>query len=90
MICDSIKVGKTIEHLFHFVCITATIVTTCWCVYIFDQDNDVCLVDFKQYNEKEEYIYPSFSLVFVNPFIESKLQKYGGGINATTYSLFLE
>ena len=90
MIIESINARKTIEYIFHFACIAATIVTTCWCVYIFYQDNDVCLVDFKQYNEEKEYIYPSFSLIFVNPFIEGRLNNYGDGINTSTYSQFLE
>ena len=47
-------------------------------------------MDFKQYNEEKEYIYPSFSLIFVNPFIDAKLKKYGEGVNARTYSQFLE
>ena len=42
---------KAIEYFFQFACIIAAISTTCWCVYIYSQDKDVCLVDFKQYNE---------------------------------------
>ena len=90
MALASINTKDTFKLIFHFACISATIVATCWCIYIFCQDDDVCLVDFKQYNEKEEYIYPSFSLIFINPFIETKLKKYGDGINTTTYSQFLE
>ena len=81
---------KAIEYFFQFACIIAAVSTTCWCVYIYSQDKDVCLVDFKQYNEEKEYIYPSFSLIFVNPFIDEKLKKYGEGISAKTYSQFLE
>ena len=66
---------KTFETLFHLTCIAATIGTTCWCFYVFILDNDVCLVDFKKYGEEKEYMYPSFALTFVNPFIEEKLKK---------------
>merc|ERR1712223_1751829 len=90
MVVEAVSFKKSIEYFFHIACIVAAISTTSWCVYIFSQDHDVCLVDFKQYNEEKEYIYPSFSLIFVNPFIEEKLKLYGKGINATTYSQFLE
>ena len=72
MVVEAVDFRKSIEYFFHIACIVAAISTTCWCVYIFSQDHDVCLVDFKQYNEEKEYIYPSFSLIFVNPFIEEK------------------
>ena len=84
------RIRKAIEYFFAFVCIAATIATTCWCAYIFYEDHDVSLVDFKQYNEEKEYIYPSYSLVFWNPFKEEKLKSYGDGINTSTYSQFLE
>ena len=90
MAIESINSRKSIQYFFQLVCIVAAVSTTCWCVYIYSQDHDVCLVDFKQYNEEKEYIYPSFSLIFVNPFIEEKLKEYGEGINTTTYSRFLE
>ena len=90
MVVEAVSFKKSIEYFFHIACIVAAISTTSWCVYIFSQDHDVCLVDFKQYNEEKEYIYPSFSLIFVNPFIEEKLKEHGEGINATTYSQFLE
>ena len=90
MVLESINYKKSVENFFHIACIVAAVSLTCWCVYIFSQDNDVCLVDFKQYNEEKEYIYPSFSLIFINPFIEEKLRQHGDGINTTTYSQFLE
>ena len=90
MVLESINFKKSVENFFHIVCIVAAVSLTCWCVSIFFQDHDVCLVDFKQYNEEKEYIYPSFSLIFINPFIEEKLREHGDGINTTTYSQFLE
>jgi hypothetical protein len=87
---ESFNFGKTFETLFHLTCIAATVGTTCWCFYIFLLDNDVCLVDFKKYGEEKEYIYPSFAMVFVNPFIEKKLKRYGENITTASYVSFLQ
>ena len=87
---ESINFYKIFETLFHLICIAATIGTTSWCFYIFILDKDVCLVDFKEFGEEKEYIYPSFSLVFANPFIEGKLKGYGENITTTSYVSFLK
>ena len=81
---------KVFEQFIHIGCVFAAIGTTLWCVYIFFENNDVCLVDFKKYNEKPEYLSPSFSIAFANPFNESKLKLYGTGINTSSYVQFLK
>ena len=87
---ESSTTRKVVEYLFQLACVAGTIGTTSWCLYLFWQNNDVCLVDFKQYNEEIEYISPSFSLAFLNPFVEEKFKKYGEGIDSTSYIQFLE
>ena len=81
---------KLFEQLFHFGCVVAAIGTTLWCVILFFENNDVCLVDFKKYNEEPEYISPSFSIGFANPFNQSMLEMYGKGINTSSYIQFLQ
>ena len=87
---NSLNFRKVFEQFIHIGCVFAAIGTTLWCVYIFFENNDVCLVDFKKYNEKPEYLSPSFSIAFANPFNESKLKLYGTGINTSSYVQFLK
>ena len=75
---------------FNAACILATIGTTCWSIYIFVQNSDVCLVDYISYNLDRNSIYPSISIAVGNPFIKQNLKIYGDNITPTTYSRFLE
>ena len=54
------------------------------------KDEDVSLIEFKTFHEEEEYLYPSTTMCFYNPFIKSKLESYGPGINVTSYSQYLQ
>ena len=54
------------------------------------KDDDVSLVNYKQYHTTTDSIYPSLTLCFNNPFLNDKLEQYGTGINTTTYSNFLK
>ena len=56
----------------------------------FMKDEDVSLIEFKTFHEEEEYLYPSTTMCFYNPFIKSKLESYGPGINVTSYSQYLQ
>ena len=80
---------KTLKYIYQFFCIAATLALAVYGISVFLQDKDVSVLEYKIYNSKPQYLYPSFSLYFRKPFIESKLQKYGKDINSTTYSAFL-
>ena len=56
----------------------------------FIKDEDVSLIKFKFFHEEEEYLYPTTTMCFYNPFIESSLESYGPGINVTSYSQYLQ
>ena len=77
-------------HAFKIACILATIGTTCWSIYIFAQNSDVCLVDYIPYNQDGNSIYPSITIVVGNPFIKENLKVHGENITPALYSQFLE
>ena len=77
-------------RVFHLICSTAAFTLTCWCIYKYMKDDDVSLVNYKQYHTTTDSIYPSLTLCFNNPFLNEKLEQYGTGINTTTYSNFLK
>ena len=54
------------------------------------QDEDVSLISFKTFHDDNDNLYPTTTMCFYNPFIESKLENYGPGINITSYSQYLQ
>ena len=50
-------------------------------------DNDVCLVDFRQFHQSKEDRFPTISLCLKNPFPHSRLNYYG--VNQSLYLDFL-
>ena len=77
------------ELIYDCFCVVCFIGCAIWCIFVYSLNQDTCLVDLKLYNEEPNYLYPSISLLIINPFIEEKLRAYGDGINAVTYSKFL-
>ena len=81
---------RDLNSCFHFICICVTISVVCYCFYQYSLDEDVSLIDFKIFHDDENSLYPTTTLCFYNPFLESELIKYGEGINTTSYSKFLQ
>ena len=78
------------QKFYHTICICATLAMTAWCFLKYCLDKDVSLVAFVTFNHNENNIYPALTICFWNPFLNEKLKTYGDGINATTYSKFLQ
>ena len=81
---------RDLNSCFHFICICVTISVVCYCFYQYSLDEDVSLIDFKIFHDDGNSLYPTTTLCFYNPFLESELIKYGEGINTTSYSKFLQ
>ena len=79
--CNSFK------YVFRFICLCATIIMICFWFYKFIQDDDLCIVDYKEYLETEDDVFPVMSLCFPPSFYEDKLAKYG--VNSTIYHKYL-
>ena len=56
----------------------------------FVKDEDVSLISFRTFHQEEDNLYPTTTLCFYNPFLQTQLEKYGPGINITSYSQFLQ
>ena len=77
------------KYIFHALCFSATVGFTVYCVYQYLLDEDVARIEFEEFNSDINNIYPTISLCFPSPLSEDKLEKYGEGINISTYSSFL-
>ena len=86
---DKKQVMSSTEIMSHCFGLLTFICCALWCTITYCTDNDICLVDFKLYNENPNHLYPSISILLINPFLDDKLKSYGEGINTTAYSTFL-
>ena len=77
------------ENFYHLLCVIATCGLIAYSVNYYAKDKDVSFIAYKIFNEGPEYLYPSISLYFHNPFYDEELRRYGDDINSTTYSAFL-
>ena len=55
----------------------------------FKKNEDVSLISFKTFHDEKNNLYPTITTCFSNPFLELELEKYGSGINITSYSKHL-
>lgn len=77
-------------RFFHLLCMFSTITLTGWCLYKYTLDEDVSLVEFVNFNDDKQRLYPAITMCFWNPFYNEKLKNIGTGINASPYSKFIQ
>ena len=85
----NLTIKNVINLVYHLICILATIAMTIYCIYQYQLNKDVSIVEFKEFNTDEDFIYPSITLCFKTKFIEDKLNDDEKGIDLTSYSNFL-
>ena len=85
---DSIY-GK-LTLVFRVTCWTATVLLLCYWIYFFSLDEDICLVDYKEYYDSPTHAFPTVSLCLKNPFPKQILMKKAKGFDPDFYSKFLE
>ena len=71
--------------IFNLACFSLAFgMTLFWC-YKFLLDEDLCVVDYKTFEESPDVEYPMLSICLNNPFIESALQQYDASMTQTRY-----
>ena len=85
------------DHCYTFVGTSFKLFVLCiliWFIYQgidrYIQDEDVSLISFKTFHDGSDYLYPTTTMCFYNPFLQEELKKYGSGINITSYSQYLQ
>ena len=68
------------DKLYHLICTIATCILIAHSVSYFTENKDFSFVEYKKYNTGPEYLYPSISLYFHNPFYDGALRKNGSGL----------
>ena len=78
-----------LRYIFNFACFsTAFGMSIFWC-YKYWLDNDLCLVDYKNFESSLDVDYPTLSFCLVKPLIETKLKEYDESLTGALYHKFL-
>ena len=80
--------GNFLMALFSFLCAFATIYMSIYWSYQFSLNKDLCLVDYRQFYEGKDDVFPTISLCLMNPFLNENLAEYG--VNQSIYLDFLK
>ena len=81
--------NKVFSSSFRLLCWLATILLICYWIYLYTLDNDICIVDFKQYYDTPDHTFPKLSICLKNPFLYSRLRIENSTITPQLYSEFL-
>ena len=82
-----ITIKRSLRYLFAFVCVLAAISICVYWVYKYRLDEDLSVITYRKFYEKENDVYPTVSLCFNNPFLAKRLAEYG--VNESAYLNFL-
>ena len=62
-----------LKYTFNCACFFSAFGMTIYWYYKFWKDEDLCIVDYKHFDDSDDDVYPMLSLCFSNVIIESKL-----------------
>ena len=80
---------KVVYYICHFICTSATIGFTCFCIHKYFQNEDVSQVTSQEFHKEKDNLYPSVTICTSSIFYDENLQAYGDGVNVSTYSDFM-
>ena len=75
---------------FRLTCWTATAILLCYWIYFFSLDEDICIVDYKEYYDTPTHRFPMLSLCLKNPFRKDYFITKDDKINPESYLNFLK
>ena len=78
------------RNCFKAACYLAAFVMTIYWCYKFWLDEDLCLVDYKPFDNTADVDHPMLSLCFLNPLNESKLMSYNATFTEAMYLDFIK
>ena len=76
-------------YIFNITCfLSAFGMTIYWC-FKYWKDEDLCVIDYKHFDDTHDDVYPVLSLCFANVIIDSKLKEYNVSFTAQMYENYL-
>ena len=82
---------QVLKTIFSTFCLLAAFGCVIWCAHIYRLDLDLSLVSRKNFGDSENFITPSMSLCFYDPFLKHKFseEKLGMNVSHIEYKNFL-
>ena len=77
------------RNIFHVFCFLLTAYCVYKCFYQWSLDLDISLVEHKQYGDDPNYIKPTMSMCFMDPFESEAFKNNTQGVNLSDYKKFL-
>ena len=78
-----------LDSLFHVICWTITIILVSYWIYVYNLNDDLCIVDYKKYYETESDEFPVLSICLKNHISKEKLRLQNAEIDIESYIKFL-
>ena len=83
------RMKQYIKYTYSILCVLAAFGMTLYCVKLYISNEDVSIVDFKEFNQNTDSVYPTITLCFKTNFLQQNLKNYHRGINESSYKRFL-
>ena len=75
------------KYIFTFLCIFTTLSMIYYWGYKFSLDEDISVITYRKFYEREDDVYPTASICLENPFLKQRLAEYG--VNQSLYLKYL-
>ena len=82
-----ITIKRSLRYLFSVLCVLAAISICVYWVYKYRLDEDLSVITYQKFYERENDVYPTVSLCFNNPFLAQSLADIR--VNESAYLGFL-
>ena len=82
-----LTIQRSLRYFFALCCVFTTISICVYWVYEYRLDEDLSVITYRKFYEREHDVYPTVSLCFNNPFLRQHLTD--SGVNESSYLGFL-
>ena len=83
-----ITIKQSFRFIFVLLCALAAISICVYWVYKYRLDEDLSVITYREFYEREDDVHPTVSLCLRAPFLSERLAEYG--VNKSSYSDFLK
>ena len=83
-----ITIKQSFRFIFVLLCAFAAISICVYWIYKYRLDEDLSVITYREFYEREDDVYPTVSICLVNPFLKRRLAE--NGVNESLYFKFLK
>ena len=78
-----INVRPIVSYTFTFLCVSTTFSMVVYWAYKFNLDENISVITYRKFYERENDVYPTISMCLINPFLKQRLADYK--VNQSSY-----